>query len=487
MQITTPTPIQAAALGPLLSGRDVIGQARTGSGKTLAFALPLLEVVDPAARTVQALVLVPTRELAVQVAGVIEKLAGAGGPRVVLLFGGRPLGAQLASLRGGAQIVVGTPGRTLDHLRRGSLTLASLRYLVLDEADEMLDRGFAPDVERILSHAPRQRQTALFSATIAEWVHDVASRHLDQPLSIQAESPDEWADSTVEEVVYQVPEGQKLAVLETLLRQRGDGTLMVFGRTKHGVKKLGARLAAGGHPVATLQGNLSQNARDRAMEEFRTGRRPVLVATNVAARGIDVSNVERVINFELPESPELFTHRIGRTGRMGRPGEAITLIAPSEVTQWRRLERALGRRLPLRTWREPLSTGVAAEADQSGPASPEPRVEARPRPLASRRPAQPSVRRGHRSAGRVATESARPAPRPDRSSRSGRSDSSSAQARPVQRSSPAPAARSQAAVEPNRPESGGPANQRFKQAQQPARQAAGRRYDRSRRADRSPR
>ena len=352
--ITTPTPIQSATLPPLLDGRDVIGQARTGSGKTLAFALPLLERVEPTVRGVQALVLVPTRELAVQVAGVIEELAGRSGPRVVLLYGGKPLGPQIAALRAGAQVVVGTPGRTLDHLRQRSLSLRQVRYLVLDEADEMLDRGFAPDVERILSHAPRERQTALFSATVGDWVHEVAARYLQDPLSVRIDLRPDQAAPSVDQLVYQVPDGQKQAVLETLLDRRGDGAVVVFGRTKHGVKKLGARLLAKGFPVATLQGNLSQNARDRAMEEFRAGRLPILVATNVAARGIDVSDIEQVINYELPESAELFTHRIGRTGRMGRSGEAITLVSPAEAQQWRKLERELGRSLPKQVRDEPL-------------------------------------------------------------------------------------------------------------------------------------
>jgi len=362
MGITDPTPIQSAALPPLLEGRDVIGQARTGSGKTIAFALPLLERMRGASAGVQALVLTPTRELAVQVAGVIEALAGRSGPRVALLYGGRSHSQQVATLRAGAQIVVGTPGRTLDHLRRGDLNPRGLRYVVIDEADEMLDRGFAPDVERILGYAPRERQTALFSATIADWVHTIAAKHLRTPLTIKIDRSPEEAAPSVEQLVYQVPEGQKDAVLSTLLDRRGEGSVVVFGRTKHGVKKLGRRLEAQGFPVAVLQGNLSQNARDRAMEDFRSGRLPILLATNVAARGIDVTNIERVINYELPESAELFTHRIGRTGRMGRAGEAITLISPADAVQWRRLERELGRRLPTRSWDEPLPEVTARSA-----------------------------------------------------------------------------------------------------------------------------
>jgi ATP-dependent RNA helicase DeaD len=395
--MSTPTPIQSATLAPLLAGRDVIGQARTGSGKTLAYALPLLERLQKVRPGVQALVLLPTRELAVQVAGVVQDLAGRSGPRVAVLYGGKPYRQQVAALRAGAQIVVGTPGRTLDHLRQGNLSLQQVHYLVLDEADEMLDRGFAPDVERILAHAARDRQTALFSATIPDWVDQIASRHLNNPLTARIDPLPEQAAPSVEQVVYEVPNGQKQAVLETLLDRRGDGSVLVFGRTKHGVKKLGARLAAKGFPVATLQGNLSQNARDRAMQAFRGGNLPILVATNVAARGIDVINIERVINYELPESAGLFTHRTGRTGRMGRYGEVITLISPAEAAQWRKLERELGRRLPVRAWDEPLLgapdpseiSGARRAANFAG------RSAARSmgsRPRASRQPARPAAK-----------------------------------------------------------------------------------------------
>jgi ATP-dependent RNA helicase DeaD len=345
----TPTPVQAATLAPLLEGRDVIGQARTGSGKTLAFALPLMERIDWTEPGVQALVLVPTRELAAQVAGVIEQLVNNPRSAPALLFGGRPFGPQVAALRT-ARIVVGTPGRTLDHLRQETLSLRHVRYLVLDEADEMLDRGFAPDVERIMRSAPRSAQKALFSATIAEWVHEISARHLTDPLTVRVDGDRGHDDGSVSELIYKVSAEQKQAVLETLLDRRGRGSVVVFGRTKHGVQKLGKRLAAKGFPIAVLQGNLSQNARDRAMAEFRAGRAPILVATNVAARGIDVTDIELVINYELPENASLFTHRIGRTGRMGREGEAITLLSPSEQLQWRKIERDLGRKITTAVW-----------------------------------------------------------------------------------------------------------------------------------------
>jgi ATP-dependent RNA helicase DeaD len=325
-----------------------MGQARTGSGKTLAFALPLLEKCDPAFRGVQALVLVPTRELAIQVAGVLAPLAAVMKLRHTLLYGGRSLLPEQRALPA-AQIVIGTPGRTLDHLRQGNLKLKNLRMLVLDEGDEMLDRGFAPDVERILAHTPTQRQTALFSATLPAWVAGTAAKHLRKPVTVSvdagASTPPE-----IEHVVYDVEPAAKMGALMSLLDGRGDDPVIVFGRTKHGVKKLAQRLSQLGYPSAALQGNLSQNARERVMADFRAGRVPILLATNVAARGLDVQDVGCVINYELPESAEWFTHRVGRTGRMGRAGQAITLLTAEDSGKWRQIERALGRKLRRQPW-----------------------------------------------------------------------------------------------------------------------------------------
>jgi ATP-dependent RNA helicase DeaD len=358
MGITEPTPIQAQAIPVMLSGRDVVGQARTGSGKTLAFGLPIVERCDPSARGVQALVLVPTRELALQVGEVIGRLAAARGLRLTLLYGGRSLGPDVRALASGAQIVVGTPGRTLDHLRQGNLSLQRLRMFILDEGDEMLDRGFAPDVERILASTPSTRQTALFSATVPPWVMETAARHLHTPVTVRVD-PGEQAPPEIEHIVYDVEPGERLTALCTLLDRR-DGPIIVFGRTKHGIKKLALKLLSLGYPVGALQGNLSQNARERVMADFRSGRVSILLATNVAARGLDIEGVTQVINFELPESPQLFTHRIGRTGRMGRQGEAITFVTPEDGVKWRQIERALGRTLPRQPW--PRGTGSAALA-----------------------------------------------------------------------------------------------------------------------------
>ncbi len=375
MAIDTPTPIQAQALPPLLAGRDLVGQARTGSGKTLAFGIPLIERVDPRQRGVQALVLTPTRELATQVGGVLDDLGRGLGLRTVLIYGGRAFGPQESALRAGAQIVVGAPGRVLDLLRRGTLRLDRVRYLVLDEADEMLDRGFAPDVERILAHAPRERQTALFSATVPPWVLQTGAKHLNDPVTVRIDTAPEDRPK-IDHVVYDVPDGAKLDVLKTLLDARGDGSTIVFGRTKHGVKKLGRQLEGLGYPVAALQGNLSQNARDRVMADFRTGAVRILLATNVAARGIDVDTVEQVINYDLPESAELLTHRVGRTGRMGREGRAITLLAAEDAPKWRQLERGLGRSLPRLRWRDEFAISPPPVA--AAPAAP-------PRPVTGAR------------------------------------------------------------------------------------------------------
>ena len=348
MGITSPTPIQEATIPDLLAGRDVIGQARTGSGKTLAFTIPMIERCEPSRRAVQALVLVPTRELAIQVAGIAQALAERRRLTVTLLYGGRSLERQVKELQRGAQTIIGTPGRTLDHIRRGSLVLKELRVFVLDEADEMLDRGFAHDVEAILAASPRQRQTALFSATMPDWVAKTAHKHLRHPRTFAVDA-EVQAPPEIEHIAYEMEKDQKLDALRTLLDHKG-GSILVFGRTKHGVKKLAKQLIGLGYPVDALQGNLSQNARERVMERFRSGEVPILVATNVAARGLDIEGIHQVINFDLPDSELLFTHRTGRTGRMGRHGEAITFITPDDSKKWREIERALGRRFPRQAW-----------------------------------------------------------------------------------------------------------------------------------------
>ena len=361
MDIAEPTPIQEKSIPLLLEGRDVIGQARTGSGKTLAFAVPMAEQCDPSLKKVQALVLVPTRELAIQVAGVTEAMASPQGLRCTLLYGGRSLKPEYTALKSGAQIVIGTPGRTLDHLRQGTLDLRAVRFLVLDEADEMLDRGFAHDVEAILGGTPSDRQTALLSATMPEWVAKTAAKHLRNPALVEVDA-DLQALPAVKHLVYTIQKSDKIGALQTLLDERDGASVLVFGRTKHGVKKLTKQLDALGYPVGALQGNLSQSARERVMTEFRSGATPILVATNVAARGLDVDGIGQVINYDLPDSEQLFTHRVGRTGRMGRSGEAVTFITPDEEKKWREIDRGLGSRFTRKPW-NPARSAVQRQED----------------------------------------------------------------------------------------------------------------------------
>jgi ATP-dependent RNA helicase DeaD len=345
MNIEIPTAIQASSIPVLLEGRDIIAQAQTGSGKTLAFGLPMIERIDPQRRHVQALVLTPTRELARQVGDVLSQVGRAAGVKVTLLYGGVGYVPQEQALANGAQVVVGTPGRVLDHIKRRNLRLQDLGMLVLDEADEMLDRGFAPDVERIIAATPRSRQTALFSATTPSWVEKIAEKHLQRPEIVKSDE-DDGSEPDIDHLVMEVFREDKFQALVRLLKEPVEGATLVFGRTKHGVRNLGRRLQTAGFKVAVLEGNLNQAQRDRALDSFRSGRVQILVATNVAARGLDIVHIARVINFELPETHELFTHRVGRTARMGRSGVAITLISAVDLPKWQAIERGLGVRLP---------------------------------------------------------------------------------------------------------------------------------------------
>ncbi len=356
MNISRPTPIQQKAIPHLMAGRDLIGQARTGSGKTLAFAVPLTERCDPSLRQVQGLVLVPTRELAIQVAGVMEALASSQRLRVALLYGGRPMGPQHTALRNGPHVVIGTPGRTLDHLRQGTLDLGSVRFLVLDEADEMLDRGFAPDVESIIGRTPNERQTALLSATVPGWVAQTAAKHLRRPVRVEVDAGMQ-APPTVEHLVYTIQSGDKMQALRALLDRRDGASVIVFLKTKRRVKQLARQLDSLDYPVGALQGNLSQSARERVMTDFRSGTASILVATNVAARGLDFEDIGQVINYDLPDSEQLFTHRVGRTGRMGGSGEAVTFITVDDERKWREIERGLGKRFTRKPWQGRYGSG----------------------------------------------------------------------------------------------------------------------------------
>jgi len=337
----TPTPIQALALPALLDGEDVVGLAQTGSGKTAAFAIPLIETIDPEARGIQALVLVPTRELATQAATELTNLSRYEPVRPVVLCGGVAIGPQIKALKSrSAMVVVGTPGRILDHLQRGTLRLGSVRYLVLDEADRMLDMGFAPDVGRILSHTPDGRQTALFSATMPGAIRGMVKRHMRSPrwLAVESEAP---TVDTVEQVYYRVQGRDKTRALRSLIDAEREPLAIVFRRTKHGATKLHRQLERDGYKAGLLHGGKSQSQRGKTLAAFVGGRTRILVATNVAARGLDIPNVSHVINYDLPEDVETYVHRIGRTARAGKDGVAATLIGESEIKEFDKIKRAL--------------------------------------------------------------------------------------------------------------------------------------------------
>ena len=324
-----PTPVQEKCISPLYAGRDVVGQAVTGTGKTAAFGIPLVEQADPSQDFVQGLVLVPTRELAMQVRDELIRLGQFRNIRVVACYGGHPISKQITSLRRGAQLVVGTPGRVLDHLRRGTLRFDHVRTLILDEADEMLDIGFLPDIERILRQTPKDRQTALFSATIPTPIHRVVVRHMRSPLWVRIGGEIETAPQ-VSQLYYEVLEQDRVRALVGLLKtQLKGGKALMFRRTKDGVDRLVLALQRQGVSVEGIHGGMVQSQRNAAMRSFTAGTLKVLVATNVAARGLDIPEVSHVVNYDMPQNLEEYVHRIGRTARMGRDGTAITF-----VTEW---------------------------------------------------------------------------------------------------------------------------------------------------------
>lgn len=337
----TPTPIQAKAIPVLITGRDFIGQAQTGTGKTAAFSLPLIQKIDASKVVPQALVLAPTRELAVQVAGGIYDLAKNSGLRIVPVYGGQPIDRQFRTLKGGAHIVVGTPGRVLDHLRRGSLSFADVSYCVLDEADEMLALGFAEDLEAILAELPEERQLVFFSATMPARILALTKKFLKDPIHITIKSKQRTLDTT-NQTYYEVPKGKKLEALARVLDMETPGPTIVFCRTRQETNDLSENLRLRGHNTEALHGDMSQQERDRVMRRFREGQADILVATDVAARGLDIETVTHVINYDIPWDVEQYIHRIGRTGRAGRSGDAITLVSGRERAQLHNIERMIG-------------------------------------------------------------------------------------------------------------------------------------------------
>ncbi len=353
----TPSPIQAAAIPALLDGHDIIGQAQTGTGKTAAFALPLLARIDPKRPGPQILVLTPTRELAIQVAEAFQRYAhGIPGFHVVPIYGGQAMGQQLHQLRRGVHVVVGTPGRVMDHLSRESLSLANLTALVLDEADEMLRMGFIEDVEWILEHTPATRQTALFSATMPDAIRTVAQRHLKQPREIRIKAK----TSTVEAVrqrYWQVGGLHKLDALTRILEVEEIDAVLIFVRTKTATVELADKLEARGYACAALNGDMNQAQREKTVEQLKNQELDIVIATDVAARGLDVPRISHVVNYDIPHDIEGYVHRIGRTGRAGRTGEAIMFVAPREVRMLRAIERAT--RQPIEPMRAPTLHAIA--------------------------------------------------------------------------------------------------------------------------------
>ena len=361
--ITHPFPIQALTLGPALERHDIIGQAKTGTGKTLGFGIPVLEdVIAPDEEGYedllnpnkpQALIILPTRELTKQVAQDLRQAAKYLSTRIVEIYGGVAFEPQIEALERGADIVVGTPGRLIDLLRKGHLHLSGVETVVLDEADEMLDLGFLPDVETLLSRVPENRHTMLFSATMPGPVVALARRFMVQPTHIRAQDPDDQNQTvnTVKQVIYRVHAMNKVEVVARILQAEGRGRTVIFCRTKRTAARLGEDLTARGFAVGSLHGDLGQGAREQALRAFRNGKVDVLVATDVAARGIDVDDVTHVINYQCPEDEKIYIHRIGRTGRAGNSGTAVTFVDWDDTPRWSLISKALGLGVP-----DPLET-----------------------------------------------------------------------------------------------------------------------------------
>jgi len=334
-----PTPIQAGLIPPALEGHDLLGQARTGTGKTASFAIPILERLKSRReiRGPQALVLVPTRELAVQVSEEVTKLAHGRRVSVAALYGGKPVRGQIEKLRRGAQVIVGTPGRTIDHIGRGTLTLDDVGIVVLDEADRMLDIGFRPDIEKILRRCPQKRQTLLLSATIPAPVERLARRYMINPQNLNF-SPKEIAVDTIDQYYFTVDNERKFDLLLKLLKREQPTQAIVFCRTKRGTERIFRRLEKRIRSVACIHGDMDQGARDRTMAAFRKEGLRILVATDVVGRGIDVTSISHIFNFDVPKFCDDYVHRVGRAGRMGREGVAFTFVTPEEGGELTRIE-----------------------------------------------------------------------------------------------------------------------------------------------------
>jgi ATP-dependent RNA helicase RhlE len=345
---TDPTPIQLRAIPVVLSGRDLIGSAQTGTGKTAAFALPILSQLglhSGTKRTARVLVLEPTRELAAQVETAFHDFARFTDLRTLAVFGGVGYGHQRAELRRGVDVIVATPGRLMDYLKDGPITLADIKTLVLDEVDRMLDMGFLPVVKDIISRCPKARQTLFFSATVPPEIQAVASFALRDPVRVEV-GGGRTVTQSVNHALYPVASEQKFDLLRALLGQAGFDSVLVFSRTKHGADKIARKLKTENHAVAVLHANRSQNQRIEALAGFKSGKYEVMIATDIAARGIDVAGVTHVINYDVPENPEDYVHRIGRTGRAQAVGDAFTLVTPENANDIRDIQRFIGQKIP---------------------------------------------------------------------------------------------------------------------------------------------
>jgi ATP-dependent RNA helicase DeaD len=344
------TPIQRESIPPIIEGRDVVGQAATGTGKTAAFALPLLQSLTPGGTAPQALVLVPTRELAIQVAEAIHRYGREIGARVLAVYGGQPITRQISALNRGVDVVVATPGRAIDHISRSTVDFSRLRTIVLDEADEMLDMGFAEDIEAIMQAVPHERQTVLFSATLPARIDGLVRKYLNDPVKVRIKREENAAEtSRVRQVAYLVPRQHKANALGRLLDIEAPTAAVIFCRTREEVDTLGETLGARGYRAEALHGGMTQDQRDRVMGKIRTGASEILVATDVAARGLDIDHLTHVVNYDLPSAPDSYVHRIGRVGRAGREGTAITLVEPRQHRMLKTIEKATKQKIQVET------------------------------------------------------------------------------------------------------------------------------------------
>jgi ATP-dependent RNA helicase RhlE len=386
----TPTPIQMRAIPAVIAGRDVLAGAQTGTGKTAAFVLPILQALaqGPAGRAPRALVLTPTRELAAQVAESARQYGRHTNARICVVFGGVSINPQIDSLRAGCDLLVATPGRLLDLADQRAADLRAVRHFVLDEADRMLDMGFIPAIRQVLKLLPERRQNLMFSATYSDDIRDLATRFLHDPVTVEVAPRNATADR-VDQRAYRVPKEHKRHLLAHLIRDGGWSQVLVFTRTKHGANRLAEQLAAAGIATSAIHGNKSQNARVRALADFKAGKITALVATEVAARGLDIKELPFVVNYELPNVPEDYVHRIGRTARAGGTGCAISLVAPDEAGLLKDIERVLRRSLPVAA--TPEFTVTAEQRQAPRPAAP---------PGRTSRPQQHAHRQSRPSAGR---------------------------------------------------------------------------------------